>query len=232
MIDLQQLWQERLPDELAFWDAWLASRGSCYGCDPDEFRARFDPTTPLQENLKALIGIPPTDTVHLLDVGAGPATSLGSRWSGWRVFTLALDPLAAEYWQLLQTHGLRAPICTTIGTGEELSRWGSPMHDKFDLAYSRNALDHSHDPAAAVANMYAAVKPGGVVYLLHHDYEAGRRYGAGLHQWDFFPDGDGSYAMVQYTAARSRADYRLRYPDMTMRAIGDQTEVIIRKPYA
>ena len=88
-----------------------------------------------------------------------------------------------------------------------------------------------HDPLACVMGMLKVVKPGGCVYLLHHDHEGGRRYGEGLHQWDFFRDGD-EYAMVRYTAGEPRTTHRLSLgASMTMRAVPPyDTEVVIRKP--
>jgi SAM-dependent methyltransferase len=221
--DLRTLWQERLPEELAFWDAWLASRGSCYGCDPEEFRQRFDPTTPLQQDLRDLIDNRDSDTLRLLDVGAGPATMLGKHTPGWHVKIEAIDPLAPQYAQLLWKYGLTAPVHTWRATAEEVGELFQP--DTFDLAYARNSLDHAVNPRLAVQGMYRVIKPGGAVYLLHHDREADRRGGQGLHRWNFYPRYDG-YMMEPLGGECGP----ITIPGMTMRAIGDQTEVVIRKP--
>ena len=124
VTDLHTLWSERLPVELRYWDAWLKSEGRQWADDPDaaaaEFRARFDPTTPLQPRLGELIDNRDSDTLRILDVGAGPVTLVGYTWPGWKVRIDAIDPLAAEYGQLLHRHGLRAPVHTWQADGEQV----------------------------------------------------------------------------------------------------------------
>lgn len=56
---------------------------------------------------------------------------------------------------------------------------------EFDLAYSRNALDHSYDPMRAIKQMVMLVKPGQYVYLDHKAHEAVKARYTGLHQWNF-----------------------------------------------
>jgi SAM-dependent methyltransferase len=57
--------------------------------------------------------------------------------------------------------------------------------DSFDVAYSRNALDHAVDPLLIVERMLAVVRPGGHVLLRHGRNEAVSEAYVQLHQWNF-----------------------------------------------
>jgi SAM-dependent methyltransferase len=67
--------------------------------------------------------------------------------------------------------------------GERLLEHFGPEH--FDIAYSRNALDHAVDPLGIVEQMLAVVRPGGHVVLRHVRNEAVRQAYVQLHQWNF-----------------------------------------------
>jgi len=125
----------------------------------------------------------PTEHVSILDVGAGPLTSLGYRYPGKTLSIVPVDPLADEYDRLLRDARLVPPIRTIRVAGEDLPGHFGPQ--KFDIAYACNALDHSADPLRIISNMVAVVRPGGVVVLRHKRNEGEQaRYG-GLHQWNF-----------------------------------------------
>ena len=182
-------WHTNLPIEVAYWNVWMDSHGRQWAEDPDaaerEFDERFDPEMSLQQNLRALIDAIPGTVVRILDVGAGPATSVGKVWPGRSVAITAIDPLADVYRQLLRAHGLTPPVITRTGTGETINALFASTF-RFDLAHARNALDHAWDPVVSITNMVQAVAPGtGVVYLLHHEREGERRKYGGLHQWNF-----------------------------------------------
>jgi hypothetical protein len=57
--------------------------------------------------------------------------------------------------------------------------------DRFDVAYSRNALDHAVDPVLIVENMLGVVRSGGHVVLRHMRNEGVRQSYVQLHQWNF-----------------------------------------------
>src|SRR6266516_646804 len=92
-------WAVGLPGELKFWESALKDPGRKW--DPGEYRDRTDPDLELQAELKRLIPAAPGDKVRILDVGAGPLTRLGKRWSGREVEIVAVDPLAREYETML-----------------------------------------------------------------------------------------------------------------------------------
>lgn len=166
--------------EVAFWQYWIDG-----GTIPwqEERRMKLDPTTPLQDSIRAVAATPPGGTVRLLDVGAGPATSLGKTWPGRVVEIVAVDPLADEYNRMLDDHGVVVPVRTRQCDGERLLDVIEP--GTFDIAYSRNALDHSYAPLAVIQAMVEAIKPGGWVILKHYANEAELEQYKGLHQWNF-----------------------------------------------
>jgi len=121
--------------------------------------------------------------VSILDVGAGPASTVGCRFPGKVLHVSAVDPLAKSYDRLLNKTGVIPPVRTEPLEGERLvERFG---HDLFDIAYARNALDHAVDPAVILENMLEIVRPGGYVVLRHVRNEAVRQAYVQLHQWNF-----------------------------------------------
>lgn len=201
-----------LRSELDFWDITLVTGGAW----PEDLRERTDPYAELQPELCELLGasVPIGGTARILDVGAGPLTSVGKCWPGRKVEVVPVDPLADEYAVLLRRYGRRAPVPTVRGAGEALLAQFGPA--AFDLAYARNALDHAEDPVACIAAMLAVVKPGGYVVLEHAVREATRQARVGLHQHDFYPEAGafiiagprGRVNVSEALAARARTEVR------------------------
>jgi SAM-dependent methyltransferase len=173
-----------LKEEIGYWDQWLATRGGKYA---DEFAHRFDPTSevadPALRMVLAELEKQAPGTLSILDVGAGPVSTVGHRLGGRAVVVSAVDPLANYYRRLLLEHGLEPPVPTEHLDGERLiERFGSGY---FDVAYARNSLDHAVDPSAIIENMLQVVRPGGYVVLRHVRNEAVRQRWTQLHQWNF-----------------------------------------------
>jgi SAM-dependent methyltransferase len=175
-----RFWRRGVAHEVAWWEAWIASGGKRW---PEEFRERLDPEAPLREPLLLeLLPSLPDDPVRVLDVGAGPITSLGRAAPGRRVEVTAVDPLADDYARLWAEAGIEPPVRTERCAGEELvARFG---RGRFDVAYARNALDHTVDPPAVVRQMLDVVRPGGYVVLRHSRDEGEKARYEGLHQWN------------------------------------------------
>jgi SAM-dependent methyltransferase len=171
--------KEGLAEELAFWGIVISTGGDW----PEEWHDRMDPETPLQNDLRALIPSP-GDVVRILDVGAGPATTVGKKWPGHAVAIVAIDPLASEYNALLREHNVVPPMYTLPYGGEDIATWLTQNY--FDLVHARNSLDHSADPVKIIEQMLGAVKPGGCVYLQHTEREATKQGRQGLHQFDLY----------------------------------------------
>jgi SAM-dependent methyltransferase len=169
-----------LDEESGYWSDWLAGRGGKWA---DEFTRRFDPEAEVDDPAlrEVLAMLPPG--ARVLDVGAGPASTVGTRFEGKPIELVAVDPLAEQYERSLAREGLVPPVRTQPIAGEELTaRLGS---ERFDIAYSRNALDHAVDPAVIVDEMVGVVRPGGIVVLDHVQNEGERNGYEQLHQWNF-----------------------------------------------
>jgi hypothetical protein len=172
-------WRARSESEIAFWRDVFATRGGAF---PDEFAFRLAPDSLLQEEIEALL--PDKETVRILDVGAGPMTWLGKKGRSHKLQIVAVDPLLPFY---DPTHTLTFPNVTRVAAfGEELLDRFDP--DSFDLAFSRNALDHAIDPVAILDAMRVLAPR---VHIRHAIREGRTQRYEGLHQWDIFPEAGG-----------------------------------------
>lgn len=176
-----RVWESGLAHEVGWWEAWITANGRRW---PETYRNRLDPDARLEEPLvvECLDALSSTE-ISILDVGAGPCTSLGKTYPGKRLEIMPVDPLAEEYNRLWARKGIAPPLPTRACRGEELlARFGS---ERFDIAYARNALDHTADPALVIRNMVGVVRRGGFVVLRHSANEAVKADYRGLHQWNF-----------------------------------------------
>jgi hypothetical protein len=186
--DNHDAWAQEIPSEIAFWRHYLTSRGDRW---PEEFVERLDPESGFAgrfaERAAALDG----PTVRLLDVGAGPLTTVGKRLPGKELVVEACDPLAPGYDALLDELGLEPPVRTVACDGEKLLDRYAP--ESFDVTHARNAIDHAYDPFAVIVGMLAITRPGGFVALGHETNEAVRERYVGFPQWNFERDPAGAF---------------------------------------
>ncbi len=176
-----RVWRRELPTEIDFWADYLRTGGGQF---PDEFRTRLDPASVLDDPLVAdRLGSLPGDPVRILDVGAGPMTSLGKTHPSRGLVITAVDPLADRYDRLLGEAGIVPPVRTRACRGEELLEHFEP--GSFDVVYARNALDHSEHPMRIVENMVRLLAPGGFVAIRHYRNEGETMTYEELHQWNF-----------------------------------------------
>jgi SAM-dependent methyltransferase len=170
-----------LREEVDYWRHWLSTRGGKWS---DDYRYRLDPEAEVADPaLREVVTRIPRERVSILDVGAGPVTTVGYRFPGKALAVTAVDPLADEYDRLLAGHGVVPPVRTERVEGERLVERFGP--DRFDIAYSRNALDHAIDPVLIIENMVGVVRPEGYVLLRHVRNEAVNQAYVQLHQWNF-----------------------------------------------
>jgi len=163
------------------WQQWFATQGGVQW--REDYEQRMDPTSELEEGLKALVVPAASTTVRLLDVGSGPATSVGKVWTGYDLQITAIDPLADEYADLYRGAGVSPPIVPLKLDGEKLSS-RLPVN-YFDIVHTKNAIDHSYNAPQVLREMVAVVKPGGAVVVLVNENVAEREQQWGLHQWNF-----------------------------------------------
>ena len=171
--------------EDGFWYKWLSSEGRRYGVH-DDYLQRTAPNATLPAFLCARL---PTTAapVRVLDVGAGPLSSVGTDCGPDRPLTLIpTDVLAPQYDATLARVGLEPRVRTQYCPAEAIARCFAP--DYFDMVTSFNALDHAQAPVDGIEQMLTVLKPGGSMVLLHHANESAQQGGAGMHRWDFYPD--------------------------------------------
>src|SRR3954465_8257294 len=175
----ERVWRRELPTEVEFWRSWLATKGLEH---PWVYEQRLDPDDPLREPLIAeRLDAIASDPVRVLDVGAGPLTCLGRRPGDRRLEIPAVAPLAEAYDALLAEAGVEPPVRTQACRGEEITTRFAPK--SFDIAYARNALDHSSDPRGVIEQMLALATH--FVALRHYRNEAVVERYEELHQWNF-----------------------------------------------
>lgn len=169
----KETWRENLPAEAAFWEDWVANN--------EKGQIRFAADFPFPDNARQALG-EGLKEISALDLGSGPASTVGSYWPGHEVRLTYVDPLADEYNALLRRHGLDRFATIVKGSGETLREDVKPG---FDYVHSGNALDHAHDPVLCIQNMIDVAKPGGIIQFLVFQNEGRFENYAGLHQWDF-----------------------------------------------
>jgi SAM-dependent methyltransferase len=132
---------------------------------------------------------PAPGVTKVLDVGAGPHTTLGRPRTPMNVEITAIDPLAEAYKNILKKHGYTPRTPTIYGDAERLSEQFDD--DVFDLVYSRNAIDHVANPEIAIREMLNVCRPGGVVFFEGNINEAVAQNYKQLHKWNFMTVEDG-----------------------------------------
>ncbi|MBU1053733.1 MAG: class I SAM-dependent methyltransferase [Proteobacteria bacterium] len=65
--------------------------------------------------------------------------------------------------------------------------------DFFDIVYSRNSLDHCHDPIKGLDQMISVTKPGGYVVIEGIRNEAIHENWIGMHNFNFDTDDTGDF---------------------------------------
>jgi SAM-dependent methyltransferase len=182
-VGSREVWNKGLADEVHFWNQWFSTKGREW---PEEYRLRLDPSRPLQYHLGELVDKIPGDEVSILDIGAGPLTTLGKVWKDRKLRIVAVDALADVYDEIMARHSVVPLVRTTWCHGELLTT--RFPHDTFDLVWSVNALDHSYDPIEVILQAIDVVKIDHHVRLAHQPNEAEREQYVGLHQWNFCSD--------------------------------------------
>ena len=203
-------WSDNLHTEVRYWEFIISGRHA----NADRvraFRERASGQYSFPSQLKKYLR--PERTTRILDVGAGPHTVIGTRDVPTPIHIVAIDPLAREYDTLLEQNGITPKIRTVTGEAEKLSSY---QFGTFDLVYSRNALDHSYDPVAAIEAMRSVLNPDGFIFLEGSVNEGQKQKYHGLHRWNFQPEADGDLIVWSQL---SRISLREKYPEATINAI-------------
>jgi SAM-dependent methyltransferase len=171
------VWDRELPHEADYWREFLATqkRDVAWRSNP---RSQVPSHSPVSRLLSEM----PQEDVAILDVGAGPLTTVGQTYPGKRLHITAVDPLAEHFDAILAEAGIEPPARTEPGEGEHLvEQFG---RDRFDVVCCFNALDHAYEPLAVIDNMLDVARRGGFVVLEHRRNEAEHQLYRGLHQWN------------------------------------------------
>lgn len=171
---------EGFEDELAFWRGAIQRQKA--GTGATYLARKLDPTRPLQPQVAARIG-PKEDGIRILDVGCGPASTLGKVWKGRPVELTGLDPLGDAYQRLFDEENLARPHPIVTGVAEEAAKHFGPA--AFDYVHVENALDHCQDPFAALSQLHAVCRPDGTIYVQVFVNEGAHNHYNGFHQWNF-----------------------------------------------
>lgn len=172
-------WSKGILPELVFWKNWLATKGAQWSY---EFEERLDKNKEITGILATILSSR-ENAIKILDVGAGPITSVGKKHKGKFLDVEATDALADFYNVFLEEESISPPARTKFSTAEDLSLFYDDSC--FDIVHCRNALDHSFDPVRAVVEMLRVVKVGGMIVLDHHENEAEGETYSGFHQYNF-----------------------------------------------
>jgi hypothetical protein len=171
-------WSVNLGAEIAFWRKHLLT----WKDDPTHNRVKSNLPFQFREYCHG------ANEYDILDVGAGPISSLGNVWEGKKLNIKAIDPLADMYNSILSEYGIVPRVVTEKLDGEKLS--DSLTHDSFDFAYSRNALDHSYNPLGCIDEILKVLKVSCYCKLETFVNEGTNANWHGLHQWDFYHEGE------------------------------------------
>jgi SAM-dependent methyltransferase len=182
--DAREVWESRLQTELNYWKDQIRRQDS--KAWHAEYAARLDPDAPLQDVIARHLDRT-VKVNRILDVGSGPLTSINRKCDSCEVSITAVDPLADFYNELLARHGITPPVPAVEGWGERLTeRFGE---NQFEIAYARNAVDHSYDPIKCIDEMVKVTKKNGYVIVEMNERAGSIEEWRGLHQWDFFVAG-------------------------------------------
>jgi SAM-dependent methyltransferase len=186
---IRQQWQKQLPSEVAFWRKIVSGEfDNAQWVENMRLRTAGRALWPDYLSKYLVEG----RATRILDVGAGPHSSIGPVGAPSEIAVEAVDPLADDYAEMLAAQGITPFIPTRKGDAERLSDYG---YADFDLVYSRNALDHAYDPLAALKEMIGVCRVGGVVFLEGTVNEGKRNNYQGLHNWNFMPQPDGDLSI-------------------------------------
>lgn len=172
-------WEEHLPQEIKFWDQII---GGTFQVKEwcDNFKIRGNDENYCYDPLRGII----KKNDRILDVGSGPASVLGTHFDGEKLDLVAVDPLADEYKKLYKKYNNYPKVIPQYGTGENLNEY---VTGKFDLIFSRNAMDHSYNPFKFIENMVSLLTKHGTILIIVGINEGVRENYSGLHKWNFLP---------------------------------------------
>ncbi|MDB5373809.1 MAG: hypothetical protein JWP04_2451 [Belnapia sp.] len=185
---IAETWSQGKGYELEFWRMVATNTPPCPPDYHAEIVARCNPEAEIHPAFIARIVTAPLDEAVLLDIAAGPVSSVGWKFEGRRLNVVPIDALAEDYAAILAEAGLRAPVPTRPGHAEDLASIFPPA--SIDFAHMRNALDHCYDPMKVIRGALTVLKPGATFRIDTIVNEAVIEGYQGFHQWNIERRGD------------------------------------------
>lgn len=150
--------------------------------------------------------LPPGATrASILDAGCGCAPVVGTEHPMVAITLVSCDMMADKYRALLDGAGIVLPQYVEAQDLEDLSY----EDDSFDIVHCSNALDHTYDPLAALAEFARVCRPGGWLYLRHPRNSGEKQLYKGLHRWNIHELGPGNALLWR---PGERYDFRALLP--------------------
>lgn len=176
-MEIKTIWQTNCECELNYWKHLIA--GDYYQKEwVKAFHDRLHGKDIAPSDLHEFLDSNP----RVLDVGAGPCTTIGSFYKGKPINIVAIDPLAHEYKNMLEKASMKPCVETIFGRAENLQEY---VLGKFDLIYAENSLDHSENPIQCILSMLGVLSDNGLIAIKNIINEGLRENYRGLHQWNF-----------------------------------------------
>ncbi len=174
--------------EVEFWSSQIRDPKICniyerVSKDPQSVNGCSNVLISLVDDLIAT-GIRP----RILDLGAGPFSTMYYFHRSNKADVVAADILAREYCELLRRSKFDEILMPEFITGESLDQ--QRQGERFDLVYVGNALDHTSSPALSWLNALKMTKVGGIIGHAHFVREGTAQKQDQLHQFDLYPQGD------------------------------------------
>lgn len=179
-VTLYDKWQREIPSEIFYWEYLIKTKKDWY---TENFAERINPNATLQDILLKYIDKSQAKN-KILDVGAGPLTSINKKNKYVEVEIYPIDPLADEYYKILKKYNIQPLVRTQQSNGEKLT--DKFNENTFDISYSSNAIDHSYNPIKFIEQMIKVTKKKHFIILQIIEKEGGNENWSGLHQWNLF----------------------------------------------
>lgn len=172
--------------EIEYWDKELSLKGAY----PKAIINRSTPSLmykeypPVFEKYRQLF----SHKIKVLDIGSGPMSMLAHASQNNLIDLECSDPLADEYYILLNKYGFKINYPIHSCPGETLTE--RFQEGSFDIIWIHNALDHSENPKVVFEQAVRLLKKSGYLLILGWSKEATAEGFLGLHQNDLFLEND------------------------------------------
>ncbi|MBU1863222.1 MAG: class I SAM-dependent methyltransferase [Candidatus Omnitrophica bacterium] len=220
-------WEQNLyRQEDDFWRKWFQTKGLEWHA---EYTMRLDPNSRLQDIfLKYIDTSLPKNKI--IDVGSGPLTIINKKCPLTELEIHAVDPFADGYRKLLDEFNIASHPAVIVQQieGERLTEKFDC--DSFDIAYSRNALDHAYDPLQCIREMIQVTKKGRYIIIQVAPKEGSRNRWHGGHKWDFFLKKRGLFSQETCLFLKGKRTAKVNVTDI-FKNVTDRVELSLGEPH-